>query len=335
MISKKSNPNSMKRSCFTLLAYFLSLSVSAQNNQVVVSNGRWNNNSTWALGHAPTNGEVAIVPADSTVVVDANIQLSTPITLKIYGTLYFQTGKLRLTGSSAVYVYPGGTVASEQGNASDKIEIDGVTKYSGDAGTLSGPLMANSATTGFETMPIILPVKFVAYNISYSNEKIAINWSTTDEENAGYYEVERSENGYTWQTIGRVAAKGERGVISNYFYTDKNNINRRVYYYRIKQVDEGEHFTYSSIKSIKPDLPSIFDMKVSSFSNNIVVDFSQQLRGNAVVRLTTPAGQTIAERTYCQPGSHLSFKQGSLRGHYIISIATSDGINIGRHIFLD
>ena len=67
----------MKRSCFTLLAYFLSLSVSAQNNQVVVSNGRWNNNSTWALGHAPTNGEVAIVPADSTVVVDANIQLST------------------------------------------------------------------------------------------------------------------------------------------------------------------------------------------------------------------------------------------------------------------
>ena len=99
------------------------------------------------------NGEMVIIPQNLTLIVDDNIVVSTAVTIKIYGTLNFQVGKLKLSGSSAVYVYLGGTISSQQANASDKIEIDGVSKYTGNEGMLMGPLMANTGTSGFDPMP--------------------------------------------------------------------------------------------------------------------------------------------------------------------------------------
>ena len=130
----------MKRCCSSLLASLLFLASFSQANYVIVNHGKWNNNTSWTLGHPPQNGEEAIIPADSILIVDNNMQVNSDITIKVYGTLNFQVGKLRLTANSVVLLYPGGSISSSQGTSADKIEIGGVAKYTGNAGTLEGPL---------------------------------------------------------------------------------------------------------------------------------------------------------------------------------------------------
>jgi hypothetical protein len=323
----------MKRYYFTVLACLLIVASYSQNNQAIINNGQWNNNANWALGHVPANGEVAIIPQNLTLIVDDNIVVTTEITLKIYGTLNFQVGKLKLSGSSAVYVYPGGVISSQQGNASDKIEINGVSKYSGDEGTLTGPLMANAGTSGFDPMPIILPVKFIAYNISNSGNSISINWSTTEEENAAYYQVERSNDGITWQAIARIEPVAKPGVINNYTYTDKE-IQTGLVYYRIKEVDKDGNFIYTSIKNIKQK--SIFpELKIYTVASKLVVEFSQQIKGNVTARLYSSSGQVIDERVYYQPQGYIILEKGAYKGHCILSLINEDGLKIAQQVFLN
>lgn len=324
----------MKRFYSMVLACFSLLYSYSQNNEAIINNGKWNDNSSWGLGHVPANGEVVIIPQNLTLIVDDNIVVSTAVTIKIYGTLNFQVGKLKLSGSSAVYVYLGGTISSQQANASDKIEIDGVSKYTGNEGMLMGPLMANTGTSGFDPMPIILPVKFIAYNISHAGNNISINWATTNEASAAYYAVERSKDGISWQTIARVESSIRPGDINNYSYTD-NESKRGLTYYRIKQVDSDGQFIYTSIRSINLKPPAFLDMKVFSVANNLVVEFSQQLQGNVVMQLNSLLGQVIARQTFYQPTGYIILKRGSYKGHFILSINNGHDVKIARHIFLN
>lgn len=321
----------MKRCYLIVLAYFFLLNSHGQNNQAI-TNGNWNNNSTWGLGHSPQNGEIAIIPQNYSLIIDNNLQVTTDIVLRIYGNLHFQVGKLKLTANSAVYLYPGGTITSDQSNPSDKIEIGGIAQYTGAEGTLSGPLMANGSTAGFEPMPILLPVKFIAYSLSNAIDGISIKWSVTEEMNAASYVVERSIDGADWQAVAQVACSLKPGL-NNYSYADKHPINN-ITYYRVKQLDRDGHFIYTSIKSINPR-SSFLQVKISSVAQNLVVEFSQQIKGDVLVQLVAVSGQLIVQKNFYQPSGHIILPQGVNKGLYILSISNGQGIKIAKQVFLN
>ena len=321
----------MKGYVAIILALFSFIISFAQNNQVIINNGKWNNNSSWGLGHSPTNGEIAIIPADSTLVVDNNNLLTTDITLKVYGTLQFQVGKLRLTPNSVVLLYPGGTITSAVGTPADKIEIGGVSKYTGNDGTLAGPLMANAGTSNFVFMPVTLPVKFIAYNIYEDDKGIRIKWTTAEEDNIARYEVERSVDGSSWRVIGQVESAENPAIVNNYSYIDKDR-SGSIVYYRIKQLDKDGHFTYTSVKNIRLQASFLIDVKISTVSQNIVVAFSQQLKETIVLSLISLSGQVVAQQTYFQPGEYIIFKKDSFKGTYILSIDNGHDIKIAKQV---
>jgi hypothetical protein len=324
----------MKRCYFIVFACFFFLFSFSQNNEVIKSNGKWNNNATWALGHGPKDGEIAIVPADSTLIVDNNMQITTDITLKVYGNLVFNVGKLRLTTNSVVLLYDGATITTQHGNASDKIEIGGVTKYSGNDGTLDGPLMASSSTTGFTSIPFVVPVKFIAYSVSHKAEGIAIRWSTAEEENVAFYDVERSKDGTNWQTIGQVKPSSKPAIFNNYSYTDKEALTD-VIYYRVKQIDFDGHFIYTSISSIKLAPSSFTNIKIASATENLIVKFAQPVKGNVVIRLIALSGQVIKQKTYYRPTGDILFNHTSYKGFYILRISNEQEVNFVKQIFLN
>lgn len=286
------------------------------------------------MGHGPKDGEIAIVPADSTLIVDNNILITTDITLKVYGNLVFNVGKLRLTTNSVVLLYDGATITTEQGNASDKIEIGGVTKYSGTEGTLDGPLMASSSTTGFSSIPFVVPVKFIGYSVSNKAEGIVIMWSTAEEVNVAIYQVERSKDGANWQTIGEVKPSSKPTIINNYSYTDKEMLTD-VIYYRVKQVDFDAHFIYTSINSIKPERSLVSNIKISSAADNLIVKFSQPMKTDVVIRLMALSGQVIKQQTYYRPKGDILFDHTFYKGLYILRISDEEKLNFAKQIFLN
>ena len=316
------------------LALFASLICIAQNNLVVVSNGKWNSSSTWSRGHVPANGETAIIPKDSVVIVDNNMTVSSDITLKVYGNLNFQVGKLRLSANSVVLLYPGGTITSEQGNSADKIEIGGVSKYTGNQGTLVGPLMANAATSSFDFFPVTLPVIFIDFSVLYDRNTVSIKWTTTEEENISSYFIERSKNGSDWDKVGVVQPSNYWSSTNNYSFNDKNIIGSGLVYYRIKQVDKGGQSSYTSIKSIRLQHNTTNELSIAVVANTLVVTYPQNFNENVIVSLVTLSGKIVARQTSYQSNGRIQFDKANYKGHYVLLISGRDQVKMSQQIFI-
>lgn len=89
-----------------------------------------------------------------------------------------------------------------------------------------------------------LPVTFTDFDVTCNNNGALINWSTSSESNADYFELERSINGNDWTAIGSVKAAGTTSEAQDYQLSDGFTGNAL---YRIKQVDFDGRAYYTSI----------------------------------------------------------------------------------------
>ena len=100
-----------------------------------------------------------------------------------------------------------------------------------------------------------LPVTLTHFSASLKDEKGEITFSTASEHQSDRFEVERSENGYQFTTLGVLPAAGESTEPQSYYFTDEMPV-RGTGYYRLKEVDLDGRFSYSKVISLKSDAAS-------------------------------------------------------------------------------
>lgn len=94
-----------------------------------------------------------------------------------------------------------------------------------------------------------LPVELLKFYATCLNSQAKIIWSTASETNNDYFEIEKSYNGQSFESIGKVAGSGTTTVLHNYFFSDFNAFDD-AFYYRLKQVDFNGEFSYSNIIAV-------------------------------------------------------------------------------------
>ncbi len=94
-----------------------------------------------------------------------------------------------------------------------------------------------------------LPVKLVEFNVRENNGKNILQWTTATESNSDYFNIERSSNGLTFETIGRVNASGYSSAGVTYYFSDAVPL-KGVNYYRLAMIDKDGRYEYSKIVSI-------------------------------------------------------------------------------------
>lgn len=94
-----------------------------------------------------------------------------------------------------------------------------------------------------------LPVNLYLFSAITVENKVELNWSTASENNSAYFNVERSEDGNNFYTIGTLQAMGNSTQNVDYNFMD-NNPFRGVSYYRLEQVDFDGTSTYSKVCSV-------------------------------------------------------------------------------------
>ena len=97
-----------------------------------------------------------------------------------------------------------------------------------------------------------LPVKLINFlGKRLDARQVQLDWTTTNEVNNDYFEIERTLNPATgFQTVGSVKGQGNSAANVSYQFTDPNA--ETVYtYYRLKQVDLDGNFAYSRIIAVK------------------------------------------------------------------------------------
>lgn len=97
----------------------------------------------------------------------------------------------------------------------------------------------------------VLPVKLVFFTAQRNKDEVVCKWRTASEQNADYFEVERSAEEGQWQYVATVKANGNSNETHDYSITDPSPLKAvSTVYYRLKQVDYDGAAAYSHIVAI-------------------------------------------------------------------------------------
>ncbi len=95
----------------------------------------------------------------------------------------------------------------------------------------------------------VIPVELSAWKGSVLGKKNRLEWTTATEINTQYFDIERSDDGKTFASIGRLKASGQSSTLVNYAFDDLN-FEQNIHYYRLKTVDLDGSFTHSNSVTI-------------------------------------------------------------------------------------
>lgn len=171
----------------------------------------------------------------------------------------------------------------------------------------------------------VLPVELTSFEVEDMEKKVALSWTTISEKNTNYFFIERSTDGKTWTSIGRVKAAENSNHLLYYEFYDENPL-KGVSYYRLKTEDLDRTFEYSDIKVIERTGKEVFVIiypnptsglinLASSYNVNEIVYEVFDISGKQVVIV----GEVVSDDKMVLDLSDLA------KGVYIVSVKTPDG----------
>jgi hypothetical protein len=94
-----------------------------------------------------------------------------------------------------------------------------------------------------------LPVELMKFTARTVNKAVELNWTTASEQDSRHFEIERSADAKSFNTLGTVNAQGTTSLVTHYSFHDREPL-LGTSYYRLKQVDEDLTYTYSNIIAV-------------------------------------------------------------------------------------
>jgi hypothetical protein len=163
-------------------------------------------------------------------------------------------------------------------------------------------------------MATILPITLSTFLATkYTDKSSKLEWSTLSEFNSEYFGIERSNDGASWETIGKVAAAGNSNKELHYTLIDDRlpfmRSNEQLFYYRLRLTDLDGTFKYSDIKGV--NFNRLYTSKVNIFPNptldRINVDLSglDPESGNSEISMFDMTGQLILRKKVAGNGIEL------------------------------
>lgn len=184
------------------------------------------------------------------------------------------------------------------------------TTQSGD-----GWMIGVSALTS-EVVPLALTI--TDFTATPAGSSVQLQWNAETAANTGFFDIESSRDGATWQNIGMVMATGNNSTFS---YIDVNAASGNNFY-RIKEVDAGGNDIYSSVRSVY-----LTQVPPTKFFPNPVRDRLFIIsNGSTIQTVVITNAEGIEMASYSSPGSQNSIDMSSLPGGiYFVTVRYASG----------
>ena len=190
-----------------------------------------------------------------------------------------------------------------------------VTKNNAFLGTPNdcGPSPYGLPRTGFTGMPgefsvaaptSLLPIELLDINATGIVDHIDVTWNVASEVNLSHYELERSEDGSSFNHLANIDATGGQNVFQSYTYHDMDVRFFQNYYYRVRSVDFDGAYDYSpvvvaSLTKIEGGLDA---NSVVLYPNPSFTDFSLSIYSsenlNLDMEVHNSVGQLVSQRSF-------------------------------------
>jgi hypothetical protein len=174
-----------------------------------------------------------------------------------------------------------------------------------------------------------LPIKLSSFSVNSEGTKARLQWSTESEQNNDRFDVQRSANGRTWETITTVKGKGTTSSTTNYSAYDNKPLTG-TNYYRLTQYDLNGKSTSSDVKALKFGTGKTI-VSVSPNPARSGINFKLENEGakNVQAILSDANGKIIYQQTFKEVQANALNKlnvQQPAAGIYILKIK-GDGIS--------
>lgn len=154
-----------------------------------------------------------------------------------------------------------GTMSFMKGNV-----INNVATGTSGQGFLEGRLLTTGGACAFNTSTTyisnslcagsmnnnlrVLPIQLLSFTAECYNQNITLKWATATEVYNKNFSVDRSNDGKIWELVGNVTGAGNSAALLNYSLVDNMASKNTTLFYRLKQTDLDNNFTYSKIISV-------------------------------------------------------------------------------------
>jgi Secretion system C-terminal sorting domain len=165
-----------------------------------------------------------------------------------------------------------------------------------------------------------LPVTYVSFNGKEVNKKVLLSWETSFETDNQYFEMEKKNVNDQFETIGLVDSKGVT-TGSAYKFIDHNPSSLN--YYRIKQVNTDNSFSYSSTISVKV-LPSGKFLLYPNPVQNMVSIETPSSYAKGTIKIMSVTGLLVYTTGIKEPIMQVDMSQFA-SGTYIVEIRAVTG----------
>lgn len=188
-------------------------------------------------------------------------------------------------------------------------------------------LQSIPATLGTQNPCTIMPVGLVNLSYTIENQIVNLLWNTASESNTKEFVVERSNNGYDFTPLGKVAAAGTSNSTKNYLFIDKkpNYIN----HYRLRQLDKDGKSSYSKMLYVKVSSANPLQVASNVVKSNLNVEIKAETRDVQQLVIYDFSGKEIRS-VKAKSGSQVINVDALAAGRYLIRLIASDGQVFGQ-----
>jgi hypothetical protein len=172
-----------------------------------------------------------------------------------------------------------------------------------------------------------LPVELLSFTSLCKERFIDLSWEVAGETDINGYEVERSTDGISWNTLKHLPASTTVAAMKRYAYRDFTRLDNQQNFYRLKVMEADGHFHYSHIESdhclqLQPSI-TLFPNPVHNDELSLSVNtFTGQ---SADIQIINVLGQEVyTNRQRLQAGKN-TFSVSTTdwaRGYYSVSVRT-------------
>jgi len=152
----------------------------------------------------------------------------------------------------------------------------------------------NSGSPSYSNSGCNIPLKFdlVSFEVNNTGKTNVLKWTTASEKDNEGFEIERSRDGYQFETIGFVAGNLNSSTLQYYQFIDENLVENR-YYYRLKAIDKFGNSDFSEIRTVSTKLENKLVIQPSLVTDWLEVSSNSSSNGKII--LNDINGATISQ----------------------------------------
>lgn len=152
----------------------------------------------------------------------------------------------------------------------------------------------SSARSVSVNVNLTLPLTLLSFSGNYQNNASHFDWSTTNEVNTDFFELEKSDNGSSFTVVGKIPFADHNKAIETFEYTLAEALLKSAYF-RLKIVDKNGSSQYSKTIMLKPDADKANTVSVNPnpFTDQVTIYYTSPARSEITGIITNAAGNTV------------------------------------------